>query len=226
VVTDDFHLVNIRQGQTRVSKRAQVPAGFRPTCCHLGPSGTLWMGVSQGRVLPFRDGEPARKFESQGLFSSDVLSLLEDKQGTHWAGVSRFGLHRLVPSPVRLFEVKADGPSSSVRSVLELPDQTIVLGMENGGLCRFVNEEIVPHPVEGLADTATVLALELDHQQRLLLGVLGSGLMRVDGKLVEKWNPNQHPGLADVRAMLLNPDGSVWLGTRYHGLLLMEGSRI
>lgn len=226
VATEDFSLTHVRDGKILSTQRFSGLLEERPWSAYLASSGVLWIGTSRGRVLPFADGIPCRQFESKEFFGDTVLSIMEDRQGTLWAGVQRNGLRRLVENPLRVYESKPGQASPNIRSMIELSDGTLILGQELGGLSRFIGDEMVPYHVPGIGAYSTVLSLESRPRGGFLAGVLGKGLFQIDGNQSTVLGPDSHAGLADIRAILVNPDGSTWIGTRHSGLLLLEGERL
>lgn len=82
-----------------------------------GPSGTVWIGASDG-VAAWRAGALTITVLPPGELPSDVTNLHEDEQGTLWIGTRGAGLRRLERGRLGTFGTAAGLPSSWVSQPL------------------------------------------------------------------------------------------------------------
>src|SRR5688572_27371698 len=110
-------------------------------------------------------------------------------------------------------------PQRSVTAVLQSPDGYLWLGTF-GGLARFDGVRFLeygPANTPGLS-SARILALAEDLEGRLLIGTEDGGVLRLDGAVVTTLVGAAELRNAAVRALLVGPDGALWIATS-QGLL-------
>nr|MCU0247057.1 hypothetical protein [Bryobacter sp.] len=101
-------------------------------------AGGLWLGTSTGL---FRMTGAATRV--QGV-PGPVVSVLEDRDGTLWAGCWGKGLYRVQSGQVAHWS-SADGlPDDSIRTLAEDHEGNLWIGMRSGGLGRWRDTRIVP----------------------------------------------------------------------------------
>ena len=192
--------------------------------------GLIWIGFLDagldrldpvtGDVLHLRTSPDA----PQGLPSNDVRALALDHEGNVLVGTAE-GLVRVVPSTLQ--STLVDLPTSTVKSVLALPDGRLLVGTEAAGL--FVIEKSpgrVRHfehsdDFESLASNE-VLAILQRPDGTIWVGT-SNGLDRFDvdqGRFEHYTHDSAVPGsLPDdyVMALLEDRGGVMWVGTRSGG---------
>ena len=188
-----------------------IPAGAGRTV-RVGP------GVRQGLWLSFgvQDGVP----------SSIITSILEDREGCLWFG-TRAGVCRYDGAQFTTFSTEDGLASQNVGSMLEDREGNLWLGTGVGeakgeGLSRYDGREFVIFTrADGLAGNTVMVILE-DRQGCLWFGT-AEGLSRYDGR--EFVTFTRTDGLADNNVYSLLEDGRdhLWIGTqsgvsRYDGI--------
>jgi ligand-binding sensor domain-containing protein len=112
--------------------------------------------------------------------------------------------------------------AQGVRSLLMLPDGTLMVGLRNG-LLRWTDgvAEQVPLPYP-----AAISALALDQQGVLWVGTFGSGLVGLKpGGGHVLWDESKGLLQNNVRSLLTDRRGRLWVGTKF-GASLLENGRI
>ena len=212
----------------------QPPAGQhlpdKPFSLLVTRDGTLWIGTYAG-LATWSGGKLTRYPELDGL---RVTSLLEDREGTVWAGLldASFGTHagRLCAmrngSPQCYGEDGAFG--SFVWGLYEDSSGTLWAGAESG-LWRWK-----PGPPRRYATPGMQIhALSKTYDGRVLIAMLRAGLKQVVGDKVETYpirdptHPNRLLGDRDVNSnkLLWDRDGGLWIGTRDRGLIHVHEGR-
>ncbi|KQW49782.1 hypothetical protein ASC81_25070 [Pelomonas sp. Root405] len=207
----------------------QPPAGQslpdNPYALMVSRDGTLWIGTFDG-LASWNGAELTRYPQLGGGF---VTSLLEDRDGTVWAGV--------LANPGRLCAVRAGqvectthggGFGSFVWSLAEDGDGALWAGAESG-LWRWK-----PGPPQRFdAPGARVGDLSTTVDGQLLVGIRGAGIKRVAG---DKLLPYPMRSAADPREwlddsqiksnkLLRARDGGLWIGTEGLGLVHLQDGK-
>jgi len=187
--------------------------------------GTLWIGTFYG--LFSWDGHKLTQY--QELRKQFVTSLLEDADGTIWAG--------MLAEPGRLCTVRAgqvrcsvpqEGFGGFVWSLAKDGAGTLWLGTDTG-VWQWSPGTPRRYALPGLrvGDVTTTA------DGKILVGIAGGGLRRVSGDHLE---PYPIPGITkpdewltdqEVRSnkLLRDRDGGLWIGTDTRGLIHMKDGR-
>ncbi|MBV9929185.1 MAG: PAS domain-containing protein [Acidobacteria bacterium] len=181
--------------------------------------GTLWFGTDTG-LASWKDDKLTQYPEFAG---QSVYSLLEDRQGTVWAG--SFGTPTGKLCAIQNGGVRCYGEDGSlgpgVFTLYEGRQGDLWAGLQDG-LWRWRpdNPEFYPVP----KDLNGVRPLGEDEDGTLLIG-LSSGIRRfVDGKLVPYPLPDAIQQ-APVTMMLRDRDGGLWVATHNRGLAHLHRGR-
>lgn len=194
-------------------------------------TGIIWVGTYNG----IDKYDPARhKFiyfgadsaETHALSDRVVWSILEDSRGTLWVGTNSGGLDRVERNTgvVTHLRFDPDNPtglgSNTVMALLEDGDGKLWVGTMGAGLQHYDAEtgQFTTYP-----GTDPVLAIRRAADDTLWLATL-AGLVHLDppsGRTTTYQHDSAEPGsLADdlVITLLVNDDGTLWLGTFNGGL--------
>lgn len=185
--------------------------------------GTVWMGCgstlvrSTGRIWE----QVPLPVQAKG---GRILSLVTDGRGRLYAGTDGGGLFVRDSSGVRALEGFPSDTATSVRTLLLLRDGRLLVGLRTGllvwenGRCRSVRLG------DGRAMTVSALAEGKDGSW--WIGTFGHGLFRItpDGQQTAL---DEESGLLqnNVRCLLLDDRGRLWIGTKF-GLNLLEDGRL
>lgn len=176
-------------------------------------AGALWVAATDSAVLRYWNGRWDRLGEDDGVLGYATGALFEDREGLVWFGTTH-GLFRIADGPVRAIGRQPGLPSDYVRSVLETGDGAVWIGHSIGlsvlrdGQAR----QVFPEPG---GNPASVLSLAAAAGGGVWAGTYNRGVVRVDaGGGAQPLVPDSHPLAAEqVRALLQEPDGTLWIGT-------------
>jgi ligand-binding sensor domain-containing protein len=136
-------LLQVRDG--RVAQ--QIPwtkfgnRGFAPALAADGSHGGLWLGLSEGGLAYFGDGQVRASYGvADGLGQGAVNGLLFDHEGTLWAATAS-GLSRLKNGRITTLSSKNGLPCDTVHSVIEHDDGSLWLYMPCG-LVRIARSDL------------------------------------------------------------------------------------
>jgi signal transduction histidine kinase/ligand-binding sensor domain-containing protein len=195
-----------------------------PYALMVSRDGTLWIGTFGG--LASWNGTALTRYPQAG--KGFVTSLLEDRDGTVWAGV--------LAQPGRLCAVRAgnaecftpaDGFGSFVWSLAEDGAGALWVGADSG-LWRWR-----PGPPRRFeAPGMRVGDLSTDADGEILVGIRGAGLRRIVGeKLVpypmrSAWSDERIPdGKIRSNKLLRARDGGLWIGTEGLGIIHLQDGK-
>jgi PAS domain S-box-containing protein len=225
------------QMQGEVSRMAESPAG------------TMWFATSRGvwrrkgdgslRHLGAEQGLPADEpttgflTDSKGRFwvvarqlfrsetpESDAFapvalegvnycrSIIQDREGSYWVGTSGVGVVRLRTSAFRLV-LKTN---SELRSIAPGPGNIVWAALGFGGIIPIgPGGQMAPIPLGG-AEKQDAESLLVDSGGRLWIGSR-TALAMWDGRELRRYP------LSDVSCMFQDHTGTIWFGTRLHGIV-------
>ncbi len=204
--------VRWRHADGRVER---IDVGRRVNAVVLDERGVLWMNLSDGRLLR-RDADGSQW--PMGVPGAVSKALLLDREGLVWAGSSE-GLYRVADGLASGLTQRAGLGSDYVRSVLQDDAGTYWIGHANG-LSRWSQGQMrsVRLGSGSAAHDTTVLSLAQD-KESLWVGSQDLGVFQLDrqGRVLQ--NIRVGKGTQPlIRALLPEPDGSLWIGGN-HGLV-------
>jgi diguanylate cyclase (GGDEF)-like protein len=182
--------------------------------------GQIWLSTAGDGLFRYRDGRFDDRPAQLALSGRGSPALFEDREGLIWVGTTN-GLYRIADGPVYGIDSARGLSDGYARVVMETEDGTIWIG-HAGGLDRLREDRVEAVPLPGLGDRpASVLALAPARDGGLWLGTYDQGVLHLPGPAGGAPLPRltRADGLpADhVRALLEDPDGTLWIGTT-HGL--------
>lgn len=208
----------------------QPPAGQQPPnkpySLLVTRDGTLWIGTFAG-LVSWNGAELTRYPEAGELF---VTSLLEDREGTVWAGGILGPTGRLCA--IRNGEAQCYGEDGAfgtfVWSLGEDSSGALWAGADSGVW------QWKPGPPRRYATPGMRLGdLSKADDGRVLVGVSGAGLRQIVGDKIETYpirsatNPNAllADRNVDSNKLLRDRDGGLWIGTHARGLIHVHQGR-
>lgn len=192
----------------------------------LDRQGTLWVTATESRVLRYRDGRWEQLDERHGVRGHATGALFEDREGLVWFGTTH-GLFRIADGPVWGIGRSQGLAADYIRSLLQTADGQVWIG-HSGGLSRIRDgrpEPVFPGPG---ASGNSVMALAPAADGGVWAGTYNRGVMHVgrDPGAQPRFLSDGGGPLAteQVRALLEDPDGTLWIGTE-HGLAAWRDGR-
>lgn len=204
------------------------------TALAFAADGTAWIGTNTGAIELSADHGTTRFFKHQAdqptsLSDNQVESVLVDRDGQVWIG-TQLGLNRFLGGWrfERYYHRELDPWSVAGNRIASmLQDRTGILwfGSWTGGVSRYNARAIRFHsmriPEEQVQADNRVRCFLENEDGTLLVGTLG-GLSLFDPTSSTFFDdPAQLPTTLssnEIHALARGPDGSIWVGTRSHGL--------
>lgn len=164
----------------------------------------------------------------QGLASSYIRSILQDKSGNIWFGTAGSGVSRYDGHSFTNFKEDDGLPHNIIWTMMEDRNGNIWFGTYGGGVCKYDGHTFTHFTEnEGLANNFVVAIVE-DKSGNIWFGSDGSGVTKYDGKTLTHYTEAE--GLCNnyVYAIAEDKSGDFWFGTKGGGmckLLVSEGNQ-
>ncbi|HPA51077.1 MAG TPA: two-component regulator propeller domain-containing protein [Thermoanaerobaculia bacterium] len=184
----------------------------------LDREGNLWFGTRGGGLGRLRDGDFVTFGGAREGFVVDTV--LSARSGGVFVGGWNGFLARLGPDG--RFEPLASPAAlagSSIRALFEEADGTLLVGAWNG-LYRARDGHVERVPDRGLI--RNVRTVHVDQEGAIWVGLEAEGLVRLQAGKVRRFTTADGLGGNEVRALLEDRDGTLWVAT-YGGLSRRTG---
>jgi ligand-binding sensor domain-containing protein/serine phosphatase RsbU (regulator of sigma subunit) len=159
----------------------------------------------------------------QGMNSSYVRTILQDKFGNLWFGTDGGGVSKFDGKSFLHFTDKEGLLQKTVLSILEDRFGNLWFGTHGGGVSRYDGKRFTYFTKkEGLCHN-TVMSILEDRKGNLWFGTDGGGVSRYDGKQFTHFSSKE--GLSDnsVWSILEDSNGCLWFGTPRGGVSKYDG---
>ncbi|GAB3003097.1 hypothetical protein GCM10010960_15560 [Arenimonas maotaiensis] len=159
-----------------------------------------------------------------GMPNNNVRSLFMDREGSLWAGTSN-GLIRFADLPFTSIDRNRGLRDNYVRTLLKRPDGSIMIGTARG-LSRFEGGRVSPVNGDLSVESEAVLSLANASDGSMWIGMYSTGLLNwKDGKVRERMAEDSPLFGSQVRAILEDRAGNLWVGTS-RGLFRKRGAEV
>ncbi|MES1256787.1 MAG: two-component regulator propeller domain-containing protein, partial [Acidobacteriota bacterium] len=185
--------------------------------------GTLWIVTFTGQMYRLNGETPVRYYLPRAFRDLRVRTVFEDSRGDFWFGTSGAGAVRLSRGKATHYTSKEGLRSNSVREIFE-DSRGMVWFATTSGLSRWNGSAFTNYYLEEGLSYPSVRCIGETAEGDILAGT-DAGLNRIrDGRVMND------PVFAELRAekiwSLYVDGGSVWLGTRGGGLVLVRDGKI
>ena len=167
--------------------------------------GGLWIGTRGRGLARYADGVFKRYTTKDGLASDIVLSVLQARDGTIWAG-TRGGVSAFKDGRFTTLRAKDGLAADTVTALAEAADGAIWFGTDGGGASRYEAGRFTTIK-NGLSD-ASVSALHADPDGTIWIGTLGG---------LDRWQAGalaRVPVSGTVHALLRDAQGNLWIASQ------------
>lgn len=191
--------------------------------------GSVWFATGDYNVpgiglVRFKDGKFSKFGVENGLSNDRIFRRFKDREGTVWLATDR-GLNRLRKQVVTPLSTKDGLIHNEVYPMLKSRDGSIYIGT-NGGLSRYQDGRFTNTALSfGKSfGVSKVQSLAEDTEGRLWVGAI-SGLFVIQNGKIENWAA-KFENQVTIYAIYPNKDGTVLLGTEYHGVWQYKDGKI
>lgn len=189
-------------------------------------SGILWMSIGNGMILCRRDEAWITYNESDGLPFVYVTTMVQEADGTIWAGSLDDGLYRFSAGRFTAIRKENGLSANDIRSLCPDREGNLWVGTRIGGLDRLSRSKLITYnAAEGLTNDYTRGVAE-SADGTLWVGTTGGGLYSGNaGRFIEMPNEDGIFRFAFVDSVLAATDGSIWYGAN-RGLLRLKNGKL
>jgi len=184
--------------------------------------GALWaFGMTHN--LTFPPYKIAHWGLEQGLPQVTISAIQQTRDGYLWVGTQK-GLARFDGFQFKVFESETEPllKSDSIGHLAEGPDGRLWIGTQRG-LVLYHQGRFLPIDGGQAFENSPIQALTVTHDGEVLVAV-ESGIYVLRGEVWQELS-RESDGLPEVRELLSDSDGRVWMGTEV-GLRLLENGHV
>lgn len=161
----------------------------------------------------------------QGMSSSYILSILEDKRGNLWFGTNGGGVTKYDGKSFTHYTDKEGLSQKTVWSILEDKRGNLWFGTNGGGVSKYDGQRFTHYTKkEGLSNN-TVWSILEDKKGNLWFGTIGGGVSKYDGQSFTHYTDKEGLGGNAVLSILEDKSGNLWIGTDGAGVSKYDGQR-
>jgi ligand-binding sensor domain-containing protein/signal transduction histidine kinase len=210
----------------RLSSKEGLPGDKIRSLCE-DREGDMWVGTEGDGLVRLKPAVFQTYKRQQGLSGDCILSVCEGGDGELWIGTNGDGIDRLKHGAIQHYGATQGLTNEYVWSVFKDAHQTLWAGTWGGGLFQLKGDGFV-----SIADTvepnAVVCALHEDPTGCLWVGTQSArseitqframGAQPLGRYQAATLHLDTPLGKTDIRAIVEDPAGSLWLGTQGDGL--------
>ena len=207
-----FALIGDAQGLPRKQIRALIQDS----------QGTLWVSVLSDGVYRGTNGQFARV---EGAVSGDCYSLMQDRDGSIWAGAGNGVLWRWREGAWQRFDPAHGLPMASFTALAQHGDGTLLICAGDRGLLRGSGAGFAPATSEGELSGQNVRTVLVDRDGSVWVGTSSDGLHRLSRRVLQYWSAIVSLRTTTVTSIAEDASGVRWIGAASKGLYRFEGGR-
>lgn len=161
----------------------------------------------------------------QGLNASNVLSVLEDKDGNLWFGTKGNGVSRYNGRNFIYFTKNEGLCGNDVWDIIEDKQGNIWFGT-NEGLTKFDGKYFTNYTVENGLSGNYIMSLLEDKQGNIWIGTNENGVMKFDGEFITTYTTKQGLKSNKVYTIYEDKQGAVWFGMFGGGVAELKDDKL
>lgn len=186
---------------------------------HADRRGGLWLFDDRNGLAHVGSDGAVWRFDNESHASRRLICLLEDREGSIWAGFQLGGLVRIRESRFQTLPGNRRS-ANTARSVCEDRDGSVWIGTLGDGLVRWQASQFTNFSVPGDSPNGSVSSICTDADGRLWLSAGKEDLYVGTAGKFELVTPVVH----GVKTILAGRDGRIWAGTRSGLYVAQDGT--
>lgn len=187
--------------------------------------GSVWAATERGLArINEAVGTEELFTKTQGLPTLELTSLTFDKEGSLWLTTSKAGLLRLKDTGIVTYS-EANGLSLDLVNIIaEGPNKELYIGTDGGGIDVFANGTFTSLELGHTLNNIGIRDICVD-KDILWIGSY-SGLLRKQGNKETLYNIETGLPAQDIRRILKDRKGDLWLATRAGGAIVFSNGKV
>ncbi len=187
--------------------------------------GSVWAATERGLArINEAVGTEELFTKTQGLPTLELTSLTFDKEGSLWLTTSKAGLLRLKDTGIVTYS-EANGLSLDlVNTIAEGNKGELYIGTDGGGIDVFINGKFAKLDLKHSLNNIGIRDICVD-KDILWIGSY-SGLLRKQGDQEILYNIASGLPAQDIRRILKDKNGDLWLATRAGGAIVFSNGKV
>lgn len=160
----------------------------------------------------------------QGMNSSYIFSIIEDRRGNLWFGTWGGGVSRYDGQSFTHYTKKEGLSNNSVLSIIEDKKGNLWFGTYGGGIIKYDGQSFTRFFEDSDLDGVSVTSIFEDSKENLWFGTYGNGLIKYDGNFFIQFTEKEGLSNNTVRSIIEDKKGNLWFGTDGGGVNKFDGS--
>lgn len=162
----------------------------------------------------------------QGISSSFIYSIYEDKKGNLWFGTYGGGLCRYDGKNIHNYTDIQGLSNNRIRVVTEDEEGNLWIATNGGGVIKYNGQHFINYSVKNGLENNRIYELYTDKKGRLWFGFANGSVSRFDGDSF--FTLREIDGLTGDRiyAIMEDQGGNMWFGTDGGGIAIYDGENI
>jgi ligand-binding sensor domain-containing protein/serine phosphatase RsbU (regulator of sigma subunit) len=149
----------------------------------------------------------------QGLSTSYIYSLLQDRNDNIWIGYWGGGISKYDGVSINNYNVENGLSGNTVLALIEDSQNNIWVGTMHGGVSKFDGSNFTYINSENGLESDVITALFEDKSGNIWIGTSGGGISKFDGKHIINYSENEGLLNNTVRGITEDSEGLLWIAT-------------
>ena len=211
--TEPGELYTFRNGELTKQPNKLLPNAYVTSIIE-DNIGAIWLGLNRGGIARYYDGafeySHNEKIDSP-LSEGEVLTLLQDREGSLWIGHQSIGLHRLRNDRFTPSGLLEGLTSDRVMSLFEYPEGHMWIGT-NDGLNQLVDNKVVPFKYSDYFKGTNILGLAAENDS-VWVGTMEKGLFLLANDNISLFTTEQGLPSNSIFGLMHDSKGQLWIAT-------------
>lgn len=160
---------------------------------------------------------------NQGMASSYVFGILEDKRGNIWFANHFAGISKYNGNSFTHFTTKEGLIDNSVLSIMEDHRGNIWMGFNNGGICMYDGKYFNLYQENQGFTNYTVMDIYEDSELNIWFGTKGAGAIKYNGHSFTYLTTNEGLSSNSINCITQDQNNNMWFGTSDKGVNKFDG---
>lgn len=186
--------------------------------------GNIWLGSYDNYDLLRYDpiSGDFRKFnKSNGMATSSVISISEDKDDCVWFATLGIGLSKYTyptlgkPEKFEIYSEKDGLASVYIWTIHEDDEGNLWFGSDNAGVTKYDGKRFKVYDADNGLDNLSIGAISHDGKNQIWIASIGGGIYKFDGDKFVNYNIQHGLNSDNPYSIICDDNNKIWIGTNY-----------